>query len=84
MTTKIKAYKWILFDEHKFVIGKGIVEECVDMFCHKIFPEDDSDCDRCLWDMQKYADDRFPEKKYRFFYEEIEIDFDEFIKQSLE
>lgn len=80
----MKIYKWILFDEFKQVIAKGVLEESVDVFIDKIFPNEDSSCDRCLWEMQEYADRYYKDKKYRFFYTEEELDFDDFIKESLE
>ena len=77
------VYQWVLFDEHKMIVGKGVLDSCVDVDVEHIF-QTDTCADRCLQDMQKYADEYLPDKKYRFFYQELEFDMTDFINEVLE
>jgi len=73
-------YKWILIGKDEFtneniVVNYGIVDEPIELDVEKVFPNFNYCGDRDLYDMQKFADKNFPDKKYIFRYKEIEIDY---------
>lgn len=67
-------YKYIVLQNSE-IVSCGILEESVDIDVEKIFPRLDYCGDRCLYEMQKFADTHLKEHNYEFRYGEIEIDF---------
>lgn len=80
---KIKLYQWVLFKDG-IVIEKGVLNDCVDVSVEDIFTNLNTSSDRCLWDMQKYADENFKEHRYRFFWTTVDFDMTDFINEVRE
>jgi len=67
-------WKYIVLQDGE-IVNQGILEEPVEIDVEKIFPKANSSSDRCLYEMQKYADMHLKEYNYEFRHKEIEIDF---------
>lgn len=68
----------IMYDgQHEEIVNYGCRDESIEMFIDEVIPSSNSNIDRDMWDMQEALDMLFPDKKYRFEYEEIDIRLDE-------
>ena len=72
-------YKWIVLQSGE-VVASGILEESVEIDVEKIFPKANSFADRCLSELQEYADTYLSEYNYDFRYVEVEIDFSDLME----
>ena len=69
--------------KHGYCVSEGVIDSCVDVDI-EMLTDIVTDCDRCLWDVQKYLDTNYKGEGYVFQYEEIEIDLDKIFEKKSE
>ncbi len=61
------------------IIKEGILDDCFDIDIEQLTELDDN-CDRCLWEVQKYLNEHYKNIGYEFEYVETEFDIDEVLE----
>jgi hypothetical protein len=75
-------YKFVVFDKYDDLVDHGVLNSSIEVFVEDVFPKCNSCSDRSLSEMQDYADEYLSEHGYKFFYEELYIDFNDLINKN--
>lgn len=70
----MKVYLYRTTYRNGVVYQEGVLDRAEDIFIEEIAPVDTTS-DKCLWDIQKFLDDNYPEAGLTFEYQEQEVEW---------